>query len=72
MSTVSGIRTRCQGCNTLGRYRPLELMLHVPSTTGPYWQWISRWLCPPCRGAQVDYWFGSSRREPQRAARVAN
>jgi hypothetical protein len=44
----------------------MELQLHGGSGWRTYWTWTSKKLCPPCKAAQLDFWF------PKQIAAVRN
>lgn len=49
--TGSRYLTRCQGCRTKGKFRPLELMRRTRGA----WEWRALLLCASCRSAVGDY-----------------
>lgn len=57
VSKVFRIRRACQQCGQSFRGRPLEVQVHGGRGNVGFWRWSAKWLCWPCKSAQLDYWF---------------
>lgn len=61
MSTGTRQRTNCQACGARCRASVLEVQIHGGHGWNGHWRYSVLRLCPPCRQAQLDFWFKPGR-----------
>jgi hypothetical protein len=60
MSTISARRRgTCAQCQARCQATLVEAQFHVGYEQASYWRWATRLLCPVCRRALSDFWFGT-------------